>query len=44
MKRIPMATVVIFIAWSFRGVPNAFRYGICAILAMIHDVAIIFSL
>jgi preprotein translocase subunit SecF len=35
--------VVIFIAWSFRGVPNAFRYGICAILAMIHDVAIIFS-
>ena len=36
--------VVIFIAWSFRGVPNAFRYGVCAILAMIHDVAIIFSL
>lgn len=35
--------VVLFIAWSFRGVPNAFRYGICAILAMIHDVAIIFS-
>jgi preprotein translocase subunit SecF len=35
--------VVVFIAWSFRGVPNAFRYGICAILAMIHDVAIIFS-
>lgn len=36
--------VVLFIAWSFRGVENAFRYGICAILAMIHDVAIIFSL
>lgn len=35
--------VVMFIAWSFRGVENAFRYGICAILAMIHDVAIIFS-
>jgi len=35
--------VVLFIAWSFRGVENAFRYGICAILAMIHDVAIIFS-
>ena len=26
--------VVVFIAWSFRGVQNAFRYGICAILAM----------
>ena len=36
--------VVLFIAWSFRGVENAFRYGICAILAMIHDVAIIFSI
>jgi len=35
--------VVLFIAWSFRGISNAFRYGICAILAMIHDVAIIFS-
>ena len=35
--------VVLFIAWSFRGVPNAFRYGVCAILAMVHDVAIIFS-
>lgn len=36
--------VVIFIAWSFRGVKNAFRYGISAILAMLHDVAIIFSI
>jgi preprotein translocase subunit SecF len=36
--------VVLFIAWSFRGVQNAMRYGICAILAMIHDVAIIFAI
>ena len=36
--------VVLFIAWSFRGVQNAFRYGICAILAMIHDVLIIFAI
>lgn len=36
--------VVLFIAWSFRGVQNAFRYGISAILAMIHDVALIFSI
>jgi preprotein translocase subunit SecF len=35
--------VVLFIAWSFRGVENAFRYGISAILAMLHDVAVIFS-
>jgi preprotein translocase subunit SecF len=36
--------VVLFIAWSFRGVQNAFRYGVCAILAMLHDVAIIFAI
>jgi len=36
--------VVLFIAWSFRGVQNAFRYGVCAILAMIHDVGIIFAM
>ena len=36
--------VVLFIAWSFRGVQNAFRYGVCAVLAMIHDVAIIFAI
>ncbi len=36
--------VVVYIIYSFRGVPNAFRYGVCAILAMLHDVAIIFSL
>jgi preprotein translocase subunit SecF len=36
--------VVLFIAWSFRGVQNAWRYGISAILAMLHDVALIFSI
>ncbi|MDK1027964.1 MAG: protein translocase subunit SecF [Anaerolineae bacterium] len=35
--------VVLFIAWSFRGIKNAFRYGISAIIAMLHDVGIIFS-
>jgi preprotein translocase subunit SecF len=35
--------VVLFIIWSFRKVENAFRYGVCAILAMLHDIAIIFS-
>ena len=36
--------VVIFIAWSFRGVKGSYRYGISAILAMLHDVALIFSI
>lgn len=35
--------VVAYITWAFRGVEHAFRYGISAILAMIHDVLIVFS-
>jgi preprotein translocase SecF subunit len=30
-----------FIVFAFRTVPNALRYGICAIIAMIHDVLIL---
>lgn len=36
--------VVIYITFTFRGIPNAFRYGVCAIIAMVHDVAIVISL
>jgi preprotein translocase subunit SecF len=35
--------VVIYITLAFRKVPNAFRYGMCAVIAMIHDVAVVFS-
>ncbi len=36
--------VVIYITYAFRGIAHAFRYGICAILAMLHDVLIVISL
>ena len=36
--------VVIYITFAFRGITNAFRYGVCGILAMIHDVLIVISL
>lgn len=36
--------VVIYITYAFRGIPHALRYGICAIIAMIHDVALVISL
>ena len=36
--------VAIYIAITFRGIPHAFRYGVCAILAMVHDVAVVFSM
>ncbi len=33
--------VTLFIVLAFRSVPDAFRYGVCAIIAMIHDVLIV---
>ncbi len=36
--------IVIYITFAFRGIPHAFRYGICAIIAMIHDVLIVLAL
>jgi preprotein translocase subunit SecF len=36
--------VIVYITLAFRRVQNAFRYGICAIIAMVHDVAVVFSI
>jgi preprotein translocase subunit SecF len=36
--------VVIYITIAFRGIQHAFRYGVCAIIAMVHDVAVVISL
>ncbi len=33
--------ILFFIAIAFRRVPNAFRYGVCAIVKMFHDVLIL---
>jgi preprotein translocase subunit SecF len=41
---IAALAVVIYITYAFRGIPNAFRYGICGILAMLHDVLVVISL
>jgi preprotein translocase subunit SecF len=36
--------VTIYMTFAFRGVQHALRYGLCAILAMVHDVALVLSL
>jgi preprotein translocase subunit SecF len=36
--------VIIYITYAFRGIPHAFRYGVCAIIAMLHDILIVFSI
>jgi preprotein translocase subunit SecF len=40
---ITSVALVAFITWSFRGVQNAFYYGIATVVALIHDVLIILS-
>lgn len=36
--------ILLYIAWAFRHVPNPFRYAVCAIVAMLHDVAVVVGL
>jgi preprotein translocase subunit SecF len=33
--------IIIYITFAFRGVDHAFRYGIAAVVAMLHDVAVV---
>lgn len=32
--------ILAYIVFAFRNVPNAFRYGVCAIAAMLHDILV----
>lgn len=36
--------VILYIWFAFRSIPNSFRYGVCAIIAMIHDALIVISI
>lgn len=33
--------IMLYITYAFRGVPHAFRFGVSAIVAMLHDVAVV---
>ncbi len=41
---IAALAVILYITFAFRGLEHALRYGIIAIIAMIHDVAIVLSM
>ena len=36
--------ILVFVAIAFRNVPNALRYGVCAITKMLHDVLVLLGL
>ena len=33
--------ILLYITWAFRKLPKPFRYGVCAIIALFHDVMVI---
>lgn len=33
--------ILLYLTWAFRKAPHPFRYGVCAILAMLHDVLVV---
>ncbi|MFC1893679.1 protein translocase subunit SecF [Chloroflexota bacterium] len=35
------AGILLYVTWAFRRMPNPFRYGTCAIVALAHDVLIV---
>jgi len=41
---IASVAILLYIAWAFRQVPNPFRYGVCAIAALLHDVLVVLGL
>ena len=36
--------IMLFITWAFRQVPNPFRYGVSAIVALVHDVLVVLGI
>ena len=41
---IAALAVIVYVTFAFRGIPHAFRYGVCVIIAMLHDILIVISL
>ncbi len=35
--------ILLYMAWAFRKLPNPFKYGACAIVAVLHDVLIMLT-
>ena len=40
---VASAGILLYIAWAFRQVPHPFRYGACAVAALVHDVLVSIS-
>jgi preprotein translocase subunit SecF len=36
--------MILYIAWAFRKMPNPFRWGVCAIIALLHDTIVVMGI
>jgi preprotein translocase subunit SecF len=38
---IAAVAILVYITWAFRRVPKPFRYGVCAVVALVHDLLVV---
>ena len=43
MLLVPIG-ILIYVTWAFRRVPNPFRYGVAAIVALVHDMLLVIGI
>ena len=36
--------ILLYVTWAFHRMPNPFRYGTCAIIALVHDVLVVLGI
>ena len=41
---VAAVAMLVYIAWAFRRMPNPFRWGTCAIVALLHDVLVVMGI
>jgi len=41
---VAAVAILLYITWAFRRMPSPFRYGTCAIIALLHDVLLVLGI
>jgi preprotein translocase subunit SecF len=41
---VAAVAILLYITWAFRKVPNPFRWGVCAVIALVHDIILVLGI